>query len=434
MNNGLNITRLPKLAGVTERVVKYDPYIDGVRRYLTDFPTPDKFARILKDVDLGDVAALVELNEEMEAKDAHIQAVARKRRGALLGLDWEIEPDKEAEDVAFAQELADWVGEELARVGSFDSVLQHMASAIGPNVSVTEILWRNDATLKGFVPVPGNRLLSHTEFGSQVFVQLHMGDWRGMPAYPGKFMTHHPESRGGFPLRATITHAAAFLYLVKQFTRADWMAFSEVYGSPWRVAKGGNMTLQKDRDEVLAMLRDVGSDGVGVLPDNMDIAFLQANGHGETYREQMSWADAKLSILYLGETLTTELAGSTGSRAAAQVHDNVRLDVLVADIERESTSLRNQLFRHMVKLKYPDAEKPPIPYFVRQLPSRVDIEGRKLAIEQLRLAQEYGIPIRTSEVYELLGLTRPDDDGLPETITPKNPEPNAIGATNEIES
>lgn len=404
MSTGFN--SLPRLGGNETRVIKYEPVIDGYRRYLSDNPTPSRFASILKDVDNGDVAAIVELNEEMEAKDAHLQAVARTRRNALISLEWQIEPDDTAPDQVKAEQVAKVIEDDLNAAYGVEDCLKHNASAIGPNVAVTEIIWRN-AILSGFCPVPGHRLISHPENSTAIFVEANVGDWWGIPAFPGKFIVHHPETRGGFPLRATITHAASVLYLIKHLTRTDWLAFSELYGNPWRVASYDDTVVDDDRATVQTMLENLSTDLAATLPKGVSIEFLQASGKGETYKDQMDWAESKMSILYLGQTLTTDI-GDVGSRAAATVHDNVRIDLLVGDISAEAATIREQLLAPMCRLRFPNDPKVPVPMFTRVMPSRRNLDEERTNMEKVRVMREMGLPLLVDDVYNMFGFTRPD--------------------------
>jgi len=104
------------LLDIGRRIFRRSQYLDNNWRYLTDLPSVEKFAGYLKSADDGDIGAMVELNDEMEAKDAHLQAMASRRREALTALDWEIVPDEKTPDKNTAKAAADFVQEEFDRV------------------------------------------------------------------------------------------------------------------------------------------------------------------------------------------------------------------------------------------------------------------------------------------------------------------------------
>ena len=67
--------------------------------YLTsnlDGLTPARLAATLRNADSGDLFAQHRLFADMEERDAHLAAEMGKRKLALLGLDWRIEPPRNA--------------------------------------------------------------------------------------------------------------------------------------------------------------------------------------------------------------------------------------------------------------------------------------------------------------------------------------------------
>ncbi len=58
--------------------------------------TPAKLARILVEAEQGNLQAQAELFMDMEERDAHLFAEMSKRKRAILGLDWAVEPPRNA--------------------------------------------------------------------------------------------------------------------------------------------------------------------------------------------------------------------------------------------------------------------------------------------------------------------------------------------------
>lgn len=399
-------TKLSKGGGTSirpGRVTKWSQRLDTFRRYLTDSPTPTKFAATLRAVDTGDVAALLELNEEMLAKDAHLQAVSNTRQQALTALPWEVVPCPQAEDQGAATEAAAYVSERLLALASWEDTLNHLATATGPNVAVTELIWE-DAELADTVDVPGHRLMGDMFNGPGLFIEIDETT-EDVLITPGKFVKFHPRANAGFPFRMTRTHATVVPYLMIHFSRTDWLSFSEIYGMPWRWATFADGSMPDSRNEVLEMLQNMGTDAAAGFDEGVTINTLQAQGTGETYQNQLAWAEKKLSILWLGQTLTTD-SGTHGSYAAARVHENVRADLLLGDLRGEARMVRGQVFRPMVELKFPTRDMP-LPLWRRKVHEPRDVESERVNLEQLRLAQELGLPITTKEAYEKLDLVRP---------------------------
>ena len=262
-----------------ERLYKRSRWLDTQRRHLTDSPSPARFASLLKSVDQGDVAALWELQEEMECKDADLMGICETRRSALTALDWSIVPDPNAEDESASQEAADYVSERLTKIKAWPLALEFLSLALGPNVAIVELLW-DRAELVDVVPVPGHRYTLHYWRGQDISIETE-ADLLGVAAtLPGKFIVYHPNANGGFPFRKTLTHATVWPYLQKWFGRADWMSFSELYGLPWRVATVQNANPDDDRTDAQRMLEDMASDHAVTLPEGIEVEVIQATGKG----------------------------------------------------------------------------------------------------------------------------------------------------------
>ena len=408
---------------VPPRLVKRSQNRDTFQRYVTDSPSPETFASWLRAVDGGDVAALCELQEGMEAKDAWLQGVASTRRGAVTALEWDIVDNEDGGDDSKSSAIATYVRKKLRELGSFDAFLIFMQSAVGPNVAVTELVWHR-GNLIDLVPVPCHRLTESPFERGVIAVEtdefpLGIPTNFSEPAI-SKFVVYHPDGGGWFPLRKTMTHATVWPYLVQHFSRTDWMAFSELYGTPIRTAEYDDSVVDADRDTVFEMLENMGSDTAAAIPIGVKVALLQATGTGETFESQMAWAQSQMSVLWLGQTLTTDV-GDKGSFAAAKVHDNVRADMLLHDLNAERCMVDEQVIKPMVRLRFPDW-RGSVPTFKRLLNERKDIEATRLRIDQLRLAREMGLPVKADEAYEALGFARPE--GF---------EADTVGGTPEVE-
>lgn len=387
------------------RQVEYSHRLDGNPDYLTDAPTPDAFARVIQRADDGEIGELMRLNEEMEAKDAHLQGVASTRRGALTALDWSIEPAESVKKQKLADEAAAFIQDEFEALYTLPDTLEHLATAIGPGLAVTELIWAKGRVLETN-DVPGHRLKSDPLVSNEIRVVTE-DEWLGIPTPPGKFIVYAPNARAGSPIAVTMTRACAWLYILKHYSRADWSTFSELFGMPFRVAMCSGNVPDDVRAQIRVMLRDMTADGSAVLPSAEDVTLEwkeAAKGDGP-YPGLIEWAEKKQSILYLGQTGTTDI-GDRGSFAAIKVHDNVRADLLMSDIRNEARMIRESLIRPMCLLKWP-RRAVPLPHFVREVHEAKDLDGERLALDQLRAAREFGLRVDEDEQYRMLNIAKP---------------------------
>lgn len=403
--NGLAIQQREPLVMAGGSLTQYSQRLDSNADYLSDAPTPQVFARIIQNADDGEIGALLRLNEEMEAKDAHLQGVSATRRRALTALEWSIEPAESEKKQKLADEAAAFVQDELEALYTLPDTLEHLSTAIGPGLAVSELVWAK-GRLQETIDVPGHRLKSDPMIGNEVLVETEEY-YQGIPALPGKFIVYAPNARAGYPIAVTMTRACAWLYILKHYARADWSTFSELFGMPFRVALCGENVPDDVRATIGVMLRDMTSDGWAVLPSSDDITLdWKESAHGEgPYAALIEWVEKKQSILYLGQTGTTEI-GEHGSFAAIKIHDNVRSDLLISDIKNEARMIRQSLIRPMCLLKWPRREVP-LPHFVREVHQAKDLEAERLSLDQLRAANEFGLDVDADVRYEMLGIPKP---------------------------
>lgn len=418
------VTPTPTKVSLRPVVVKPSIQFDAYRTLLAEAASPSKMSAILRRVDAGEINLLVELQMEMEAKSIQYQGLCEMRRNAVLGLDWCIEPDQDLLNDAFANEVAQYCEETLVAIPSFDLLLDHMVSAIGPNIAVTEMLW-DKAEIIGFNPVPCTRLKTNdmTNMGIALRTDVNQTGL-DVATMPNKFVVFHRSWNGGFPFRRTLTHASILPFLFINLSQKDWAAYSELFGQPLRYGTAVPGATPEVLNTLKSMLEGMGSDTAGMFPEGIDIKFLQSQGTGETYQRQLDYANTRLAIGWLGQNLTTEIS-QQGSRAAAQVHNSVRRDLLKADLRAEAPCIRNQILAPMVALKFPGKEAP-VPYFVRKIEGGRDLDGEQSDREIIKIAQELELEVMTEWLYGALHIPKPKVT-LPETMKLKKQVQQAVG-------
>lgn len=399
-----------------EQHCEFEPFIDNEPRYVTDSLTARKLGTLMQDIDRGDIAAAVELSQEMEAKDANLHGVIRTRRTSYTEIEWCIEPDPRAEDdtADIAAEAADYCQQHLAdlrwvgsdgRIRGFDNTLEHLSTAHGPNIAAAELVWNRNLELEKIIDIPGDRLTA--DFQRSNAIKLNLGQRGSMQGKTvdmtaGKFVVFQPDYRAGLPTTVSIVKASALLFLIKNYQVKDWATFNEVYTMPMRVAKVDQPTSGRDRSKLRNMLKNIGADGWGIFTKSVDIEFIESNKAATNYHDFIRWIEEKQQILWLGQTRTTD-SGQSGSFALAKVHDNVRADLLYSDIRKESTMVREQILAPMVRLYFPDQEVP-VPMFRRKFVAAKDIEAERLVLDQLRFMKDSGLYVEPQHIYQSFGI------------------------------
>ncbi len=419
------------------------PAMAGVRNiYSVMHPsvglTPERLTAILRTAEFGDPFLYLELAEEMEEKDLHYLAVLGTRKQAVAQLEVEIEPASDAAGDRRAAELA----EEMLLRGPFelDAALFDILDAIGKGYSATEIIW--DTSGKNWVPralkwrdprwfmfdwIAGEELLVRTLRNEQSIpaeserrapgahfagAGLYAAARGGIgiqpltaPLAPFKFITHVARAKAGLPIRGGLARAAGWAYLFKNYVLKDWVTFTEIFGQPLRLGKYPPGTTAEDKQALLRAVANLGTDAAAIVPQAMMIEFMQArqNGSPELYRGFCEYLDSQVSKVVLGQTLTTEMPRSGGgSRAAAEIHDAVRRDILASDARRLAATLSRDLVKPIVDLNLgPRARYPRLSI---GLPEAMDL---KMFADLIAELADRGLRIRQKSILDRLGLAEP---------------------------
>jgi phage gp29-like protein len=406
--------------------------------------TPEKLVAILGEAEFGDPYLYLELAEEMEEKDLHYLAVLSTRKQALSGAGVIVTP---ASAAAEDQRAADLVNDVL-NGGVFDlqSALFDILDAVGKGFSASEIIW--DTAGREWFPrrlawrdprwfmfdwISGEELLVRTlrEEGQSIALEApragrapHFGGSRWYagadgdagvgyqpltaPLVPFKFVVHVAKAKSGLPVRGGLARAAGWAYLFKNYALKDWVTFAEVFGQPLRLGKYGPGATESDKQALLSAVANIGTDAAAIIPESMVIEFVETRqaGGAEVYERFCEYLDRQVSKAVLGQTLTTETPREGGgSRAAAQVHDAVRRDIVESDARRLGATLTRDLARAIVDLNLGPQRR--YPQVALALSEDTDV---KLFADIVAELADRGLRVGQRAVLERLGLSAPAAD------------------------
>jgi phage gp29-like protein len=420
------------------------PTMAGVRNiYSVMHPsiglTPERLTGIMQQAEFGDPYLYLELAEEMEEKDLHYLAVLGTRKNAVAQLDLIVRAASSgAEDQRAAAMVREMICEGPIQL---DSVLFDVLDAVGKGFSATEIMWDTSGrewfpaqlkwrdprwfafdwisgeeilvrTLKGeIIPIEGNAAAAQpTHFGGEGILSSLRGGIgiqpMTAPLAPYKFVTHFAKAKAGLPIRGGLARAAGWAYLFKNYVLKDWVTFTEVFGQPLRVGKYHPGASEQDKQALLSAVSRIGTDAAAIMPESMVIEFTEAhqNGSSELYQTFCQYLDAQVSKAVLGQTLTTEMPRSGGSRAAAQVHEGVRRDIMNADARRLAATLARDLVRPIVELNMgPQRQYPKIEL---GLPDDSDV---KVFAEIVAMLADRGLRVGQKTILDKLGIAEAAD-------------------------
>lgn len=352
--------------------------------------------------------------------DPHIFGVLGKRMRAVVGREWIVE---EASDRPADVQAAELVRTALTRC-RYDSACMSGLTAVIAGYSVQEVVWASEA-IDGRTWILPRRIMFKrpTRFrfdidrGLRLITRENMTE--GVPVPPRKFivvpfnehLTEDPHGLG-------IGHALWWYSLFKRRGVAYWLIYAEKFGSPTALGKHPSGASDAEIRKLLTTLMAFSQETAIAIPEGMTAELIEAkrSGGAEGYQLLIDYMDRMASIAILGETLTTHI-GSTGSKAAASVHDEVREDICDADCDLLSAVHNDTLAAWITELNLPGAEPPAI---WRRKPVEQDLEQQTRIDKAL---QDMGWEPTDEHIRDTYGTgykraPKPDPKPLPPALGP----------------
>lgn len=415
--------RLPDLS---EPQTLSDARIANLYQYYGGHPsgglTPSRLAAIMSDAEQNDMIAQCELAEDMEEKDAHIQSELGKRRLAMQGPDWNIEPPPNASaaekrDAEMIEELlrsATWLDEAIFDAG--DAILksfsaQELKWEFAENTHyIVDTEWR-DASW--FQPNPKDR--------NQL--RLRDGSYEGAELRPFGWLSHQAKAKSGYLSRRGLVRVLAWPFLFKNYSVRDLAEFLEIYGLPLRLGKYPEGASEREKSTLLRAVMSIGHNAGGIIPKGMEIDFQDAaDGASDPFMAMVNWCERSQSKAILGGTLTSQADGKSSTNALGNVHNEVRKEIRDADCKALANTLTRDIVYPLYVLNGRSYQSPRrIPRFVFDLHEPEDLTQFTAPLDTLT---RLGMPIPQSWVYEKTRIPRPNGNEPVLTL----PQTNAPGA------
>ena len=410
---------------LTQEAAAAEAGAGATRRVVDDFNntgfTPAQMATLLTEAgNLVDIGKYFSMAERLEESDMQFRSLIGTRKLAVAGLDIVVEPFDTSRQSKKVAELV-----RLVLTGdAFEAVLLDILDALSKGVSMVEIIW--DTTGTQWLPVGFKRREQRWfEFNKAdgTTVKLRGPANTQIDLEPNKFIIHKPLLKSGLPIRSGLAMSAAWAWVVKSLILADWLAFCEVYGQPFRI---GHYEAGSKKEDVIGLKRalaSLGTNAYAVLPRTMAVEFVNAGGgtgNSDLFEKIIRYLDEQLAKLILGQTLTSSSGGGHGSQALGKVHNEVRADLLRADAKQLAATLVRDLVTPLVAFNFgADVALPKVHF---QIDEPEDLVGLATILEktvplgfkvpQKWARDKFGVP-DAEEGEELLEIAAPAPAGTP---------------------
>ena len=380
---------------------------------------PVRLARLLHAAAEGQAYDYLTLAEEMEEREPHYAAVLGTRKRAVSGITPTIEAASEdQQDVRLADRCR-----ELMANPAFGDVQDDVLDALGKGYAAIEIDWQTSAKEwqprayhwrdpRYFIYPP------HNPYELRLIDESDGVNGKALPAY--KFIIHRPRLKSGIPLRGGLARLGATTYMCKAYTIKDWLAFCEVFGMPLRIGRYSEGAREEHKQLLKAAVAGLGSDAAAILPESMRIEFEQVGNVGgakDLFLHLAEWLDRQTSKAVLSQTMTTD---DGSSQSQANIHNEVRLDILKSDARQLEVTLNRDLIKPFIDLNFgPQAVYPRLVLHVEET------EDLKRLAESLSMLVPLGLKVSASVIRDKFGL--PDPKEGEELLSAPSPAPTMAG-------
>jgi phage gp29-like protein len=363
--------------------------------------TPAKLARILEDAERGDITAQHELFMDMEEKDAHIHAEISKRKRALLTLQWDVQPPRnasrqEADDAA-------WLADVLTDLANFEDVLLDALDAVGHGFAALEIAWGRQG--REWLPeAVYHRPQTWFQYDRETRSRLRLRDnsAEGAELTPFGWIVHTHQAKSGYPARAGLHRILAWPFLFKNYSVRDLAEFLEIYGLPLRLGKYPPGASNDEKATLLRAVVNIGHNAAGIIPEGMALEILEAaEGSEAPFIAMAEYCERLQSKAILGGTLTSQADGKSSTNALGNVHNEVRHDLLQSDARQLAGTLTRDLLYPLLALNRGSRDPRRAPRLTFDTSEPEDIAVYAEAIPKLVAV---GMPIPAGWVREKLGI------------------------------
>ena len=370
--------------------------------------TPTKVAQALAQADAGNILAQSELFDDMFERDAHLRCEYDKRKGALLGLDWSVEPPT---NPSARERKAAAAIEDILRnaVDDLEDLLLSMMDGVGHGFAPIEIEWQRieGMWIPKFHPRPQGWFKM-----DQARRDLRLNDGSADGAVPismGWVMHMHVKAKTGYLGRIGLGRVLVWPFLYKMYSVGDLAEFLAVHGLPIILGKYFPGASSEEKASLMRAVMALGRDARAIMPEgmSMEIEKVVASGDGAPHLAMMSWADGAQSKALLGQVLSAEAKPTGLGSGVADLHKLVRRDILKADARQVAGTLTRDLVYPLAVLNgLPVQGMLRCPRFRFETGETADI---KMLSDALPVLAQGGARIPLSWVHEKAGIPEADD-------------------------
>ncbi len=265
--------------------------------------------------------------------DDEISGALETRREAVLGVPWRVELIQGG-DGSPESEQALFIHDQLAPI--MDTLIRSTWGATPYGYSITQVKFSGDSnnTVIDWVrEVPIEDFKPQSDGGLKMRSAVN-GEFRRLSrAESNSFLLTRRNSSWTNPYGEALLSRLYWPWFFRHNGWSMWMKFLERFGDPLLIGKG------HDPQAMVDALTELGFEAVLAVGVDEEIQTAVATSSKDSFDVLEKAIARRIQKLILGQTLTSEV-GDKGSYAAAQVHNEVRMDKRNADIRLVSCTVQ----------------------------------------------------------------------------------------------
>lgn len=299
-------------------------------------------------------------------RDPWVYACMHKRKMAVIGRRWIVEPASESR---LDKKAAEMVQRHLEEMG-FDPLCYHLLDAILKGRSAGEIMWARDGSELRPVevrPRDGRRFTFADDYSLRLLTIA--SPLNGEPVPDKKFVVHIVGAKDGNPHGLGLGQKLWWPVYFKRQGLSFWLQFLDKFGAPTAI---GKYQAGVDIAQLEDALRRIAHDAGVALPEGAAVELLEATRSGTgTHAELCRYMDEQIAAAILGEGGGKGAGGELAS--AAILRNEMRLELVKADADLLSATLGKGLIAWDVELNMPGANPPRV---WREVEEEEDLQAR----------------------------------------------------------
>lgn len=330
--------------------------------------------------------------------DPHVASCVQSRKSGVLSQTWEVQPTNNP--LPGINELISQIFQEL----DIFKIITELLNAPLYGFVISEIVWKTTSWQNKKIILPAsiqNKPNKWFFFDANNMPRFRNPETRKDEILlPYKFLVIQHEPTFDNPYGNAVLSRCLWPVVFKKTFVTFWTNFAEKFGMPHFIGKIDSVATTKDFEELEELLENLIQDGSAVIPstDNIEILNASTANSASIFQEFINFCNTEISKAILSQTLTTEL-GDVGSYAAANVHANIREDVVKSDKLLIEKAL-NKLIRWIVDLNF--GKQIEYPRFIIYREEDVD----KPLAETVEILKKAGIRVLEPFIIRRMGLQK----------------------------